>query len=103
MSCCIYIGKPTAWAIALVNIAFAIIQFLNFVVKLNIEIPFLQSIQWTGIFISIIIFTNDVYYNTIYQKWFWITSMVILAPITPIFYLIQRNKLIKLGEKFNKD
>ena len=38
-------------------------------------------------------------YSQIYNKTFWIITMFIMPPIATIFYMIQRNKLIRLGEK----
>ena len=39
--------------------------------------------------------------NKIYNKTFWIITMFILPNIAIIFYLIQRNKLLRLGQKFS--
>lgn len=48
-----------------------------------------------------IIILSDMLKNKIYNKTFWLLTMFILPPIATIFYLIQRNKLIRLGEKFS--
>ena len=37
--------------------------------------------------------------NKIYNKSFWILTMFIMPFISTIFYLIQRNKLLRLGQK----
>lgn len=47
-----------------------------------------------------IIILSDMVKNKIYNKTFWIMTMFILPFISPIFYLIQRNRLIRLGQKF---
>jgi len=46
-----------------------------------------------------IIILSDMVKNKIYNKTFWIMTMFIMPSISPIFYIIQRNKLIRLGEK----
>lgn len=46
-----------------------------------------------------IIIFSDMVKNKIYNKTFWILSMFILPTIATIFYMIQRNKLMRLGEK----
>ena len=52
-------------------------------------------------FSSWIIILSDIYKNKIYNRSFWILSMFILPTISPLVYMIQRNKLIRLGEGFN--
>ncbi|HDP55612.1 MAG TPA: hypothetical protein ENN24_08055, partial [Bacteroidetes bacterium] len=37
--------------------------------------------------------------NRIINKWVWVFSLIVLNTITPIVYLIQREKLIRLGKK----
>ncbi len=51
-------------------------------------------------FSSWIIILSDMTMNKIYNKTFWIMSMFILPMISGIFYLIIRNKLLRLGNKF---
>ena len=46
-----------------------------------------------------VIIISDIVKNKIYNKTFWIITMFIMPSITTIFYMIQRNKLIRLGEK----
>lgn len=52
-------------------------------------------------FSSWIIIISDMYKNEIYNRKFWILSMFILPAISPLIYMIQRNKLIRLGKGFN--
>lgn len=42
----------------------------------------------------------DIVRNKIYNKQFWVLSMIAIMPLATIAYLIQRNHLIRLGEKF---
>ena len=46
-----------------------------------------------------IIILSDMIKNKIYNKSFWILTMFIVPFISTIFYLIQRNKLLRLGQK----
>ena len=51
------------------------------------------SLIWLYLFIDII-------RNKIYNKQFWILSMIIVMPLATLIYLIQRDHLIRLGVKF---
>lgn len=42
----------------------------------------------------------DMIKTKLFNKIFWIIFMFVLAPITPLFYMLQRNKLIRLGSSF---
>ncbi len=42
----------------------------------------------------------DIARNKVYNKPFWLLSMVLVAPLATIAYLIQREHLHRLGEKF---
>lgn len=42
----------------------------------------------------------DVARSKVYNKPFWLLSMVFVAPLAVIAYLIQREHLVRLGEKF---
>jgi len=44
----------------------------------------------------------DMNQNKIYDKRFWIVSIIILTPISGIIYMTQRDRLISLGESFRK-
>jgi len=46
-----------------------------------------------------VIILSDMVKNKIYNKTFWIITMFIMPSIATIFYMIQRNKLIRLGGK----
>lgn len=46
-----------------------------------------------------VIILSDMVKNKIYNKTFWIMTMFIMPSVATIFYMIQRNKLIRLGEK----
>lgn len=48
-----------------------------------------------------IIIFSDIFKNNVYNKTFWILSMFIMPFVAVFFYLIQRNKLLRLGKKFS--
>ena len=52
------------------------------------------------LFSSWIIILSDMIKTKIFNKTFWIMSMFIMPGIAQFFYLIQREKLIRLARKF---
>jgi len=44
-----------------------------------------------------VILLVDMFRQPLYNKSFWILSMFILAPITPIVYLVRRDRFIRAG------
>jgi hypothetical protein len=53
-------------------------------------------------FTTWIIVLSDMSKNEIGNKTFWMLSMFYLPSISPIFYLIKRNKLLKHGQKLGE-
>lgn len=53
-------------------------------------------------FLAWIIILSDMVMKKIYHKRLWIMMMFFLPNITVIFYLFQRNALLRLGKKFAK-
>lgn len=49
---------------------------------------------------SWLLILSDMIKNRIYNKVFWIATMFIIPGISSIFYLVQRERLLRLGEKF---
>ena len=52
-------------------------------------------------FLSWIIVFGDMVKNNIYNKTFWISTMFILPFIVVLLYLIKRNQLLRLGQRFS--
>jgi len=50
---------------------------------------------------TIILIINDILKNKVYNRRFWVLSMLFLPPIALIAYMVQRSKLIKLGNGFS--
>jgi len=61
--------------------------------------PFFLTVGLMLSFSTWIIILSDMVKNKIYNKAFWIMTMFIMPSIATIFYMIQRKKLIKLGQK----
>lgn len=61
----------------------------------------LLTISLIIFFSSWIIILSDMTKSKIYNKTFWVLSMFILPMISGIFYITMRNKLIRLGDKFD--
>jgi hypothetical protein len=53
------------------------------------------------IFAGWVITFSDIVKNSILNRRFWLIYMIILPFLAPVFYLLQREKLIRLGEKLN--
>lgn len=92
------ISFKTVWFLVVGNIlltvfgAFAKIQHWNYS-------QILLTIGLMLFFSSWVIILSDMVKNKIYNKTFWIITMFIMPSIATIFYMIQRNKLIRLGGK----
>lgn len=93
------ISFKTIWFLVVGNIlltvvgAFAKIQHWDYSqILLTIGLMFFFS-TW-------VIILSDMLKNKIYNKTFWIMTMFIMPSIATIFYMFQRNKLIRLGQKF---
>ena len=92
------ISFKTVWFLVVGNIlltvfgAFAKIQHWEYS-------QILMTIGLMLFFSTWVIILSDIVKNKIYNKTFWIITMFIMPSIATIFYMIQRNKLIRLGEK----
>lgn len=92
------ISFKTVWFLVVGNIlltvfgAFAKIQHWEYS-------QILLTIGLMLFFSTWVIILSDMVKNKIYNKTFWIMTMFIMPTIATIFYIIQRNKLIRLGEK----
>ena len=61
---------------------------------------FLYGAAVTVFLVTWIIVLVDIIRNKVYNKIFWLLSMFIIPHISSLFYIIQREKLIRLGDKF---
>lgn len=93
------------------KISFKTVWFLvvgNFLLTLVGAFAKIQHWDYSQILLTIglmlffttwVIILSDMLKNKIYNKTFWIMTMFIMPSIATIFYMIQRNKLMRLGEK----
>jgi len=94
------IGIKTVWFLVIGNILLTVLGALA-----NIQHwEFSQFFLTVGLmlFFSIwIIILSDMFKNKIYNRTFWIMTMFIMPTIASIFYLVQRKKLLRLGQRFS--
>jgi glucose uptake protein GlcU len=50
-----------------------------------------------------VILISDIIKNKLFNKSFWLLSMIFIPKLAQIFYLMQRGKLIRLGNKLAKE
>ncbi|HCX98593.1 MAG TPA: hypothetical protein DG754_00500 [Bacteroidales bacterium] len=89
-------GLKTAWFIALAQLILACFIVIKNTINISIDFNLCIIVYSTLSFIIVLVFANDMHLNDIRDKWFWIFSLFVLAPITLVAYLIKRRKLIKL-------
>ena len=87
------ISIKTIWVLVIGN---GLLTFVALFAKL-MHWEFSQAMLTAGLmlfFSTWVIILTDMLKHNIYNKSFWLTSMFFLPTISPIVYLIQRNKLI---------
>lgn len=93
------IGIKTMWFLVVGNL---LLISLGAVAKIQ-EWEFSQIFLTVGLmlfFTTWIIIFSDMVKNKIYNKTFWIMIMFLMPFLSTIFYLLQRSKLIRLGQRF---
>jgi len=93
------ISFKTVWVLVIGNIFLTILGALAKIQHWDYS-QILLTIGLMLFFSTWIIILSDMVKNKIYNKTFWIMTMFIMPSIATIFYMIQRNKLKRLGEKF---
>ena len=94
------IGIKTVWFLVIGNL---LLTFIGAIAKIK-HWEFSQIFLTVGLmlfFSTWVIILSDMVKNKIYNKTFWILTMFIMPTIATIFYLIQRNRLLRLGQKFS--
>lgn len=87
------------WLLVLGSIVFTSLGVLAKVLQWEFSTIYLL-IGLVFTFSSWVILLSDMVKSEIYNKTFWIISMFLMPSIASIFYLIQRNRLLRLGQKF---
>jgi hypothetical protein len=94
------IGIKTVWFLVIGNLLVTVFGALAKIQSWEFSQIFL-TVGLMLLFSTWIIIISDMVKNKIYNKTFWIITMFIMPTIATIFYLIQRNRLIRLGHKFS--
>jgi glucose uptake protein GlcU len=93
-------SKKKLWILTISSYSFFL--YLIYVQTQGIEYPEYIGAIGIGVILStIILMIADVLENNVYNKWFWVISMLCTPPLSVIAYIAQRDKLIKLGQRFN--
>jgi len=93
------IGIKTVWFLVAGNLLLTVFGALSKIQHWEFS-QFFLTVGLMFFFSTWIIILSDMVKTKIYNKTFWIITMFIMPFIAIIFYLIQRNKLIRLGQKF---
>jgi len=88
------ISFKTVWLLVIGNILLTTIGTLAKILHWDYA-HFLLTVGLMLFFSTWVIILSDMIKNKIHNKTFWIVTMFIIPSISTIFYLIQRNKLIR--------
>jgi hypothetical protein len=88
------ISSEIIWLLVIGNFLLTIVGALAKIQDWEFYQIFL-TVGLTVFFTTWIIMLSDMIKNKIHNKTFWVLTMFILPTIAIIFYLIQRNKLLK--------
>jgi hypothetical protein len=93
------ISVKIVWLLALANILLTAVGFLAYWQQWHK--PQLLITFSSVVFLStwLIVFL-DMSRQKIYQKNFWVFSLFILPTLSPFMYLLQRQRLLRLGQRF---
>src|SRR5690625_3302617 len=93
------IDKRIVWVLIIGNLLLTVLGAMAKIYHYEVS-DFLLIFVSAMIFSAWVILMSDMVKNQIHKKSFWILSMFILPTIAPIFYLIQRKRLIHLSKSF---
>ncbi|MDK2978682.1 MAG: hypothetical protein PWP52_1396 [Bacteroidales bacterium] len=88
----------TVWLLVASTFLFTVIAFFAAVYQWEYKQIF-TTLSLMMFFASWVIIFNDMVQHKIYNKPFWMLSMFTLPHLSIFFYTIQRNKLLRLGQK----
>ena len=92
------VGKTKMWLAVVFSYMFYALNIYYSIMKIEFD----GFIYGLGIGISIaviVLLINDMIKNKIFNRNFWILSMIIMPPIAMLTYMFQREKLMRLGNK----
>ncbi len=88
----------TVWLLVASTLLLTFIAFFAQVYQWEYK-QIITTLSLMFFFASWVIIFNDMLQHKIYNKPFWIITMFTLPHLSILFYTIQRNKLIRLGQK----
>lgn len=92
--------KMSKTAIVLGYIVSMIIIICRIFLPIN---DFLWGLSIGFLSVIIVVMVFDAYKNRIYNRHFWIFSLIWFSPLAIPMYLIRRDMLIRMGEKFGRE
>lgn len=95
------ISINTVWYLVIANFLFTVAGAFAKILHWEFSRSLL-TISIILFFATFIIVLSDILKNKVYNKTFWIMSMFILPSISPIIYMLRRNKLILHESKFGR-
>jgi len=88
----------TIWFLVASTLLLTFIAFFAVLYQWEYE-QIITTLSLMFFFASWVIIFSDMIQNKIYNKPFWIVTMFTLPHLSILFYTIQRNKLLRLGQK----
>ncbi len=95
------ISVKTVWVLVIGNAILTILGVLAKIQHWEFS-PYMLSVASVFFFSTWVIVISDMSKNKLYNKRFWIFSMFIFPTLSPLLYLIQRNRLVRLGAIYGK-
>jgi hypothetical protein len=95
------ISSTLIWMLILINL---VLIALGSIAKVQ-EWGMASFLLYASYFVYVpcwIIILSEMLRKKIFNQWFWVLSMFILPVIASFFYMLQRDKLTRLGEKLEK-
>jgi len=88
------------WSLAAIYIAISLIGIFTKLIYWGSSPIFIAGGSFLFLIVWILVL-SDILRNNVYNKIFWLISLFIIPMISVFFYLIKRNKMIRLGNKYN--
>jgi|GEM_PF-1776924 len=86
------------WVLCIANLAVFNLAILSHWGQYSYATTVSMAYYWLQL-TTLVIVVADMISRKLYQKFFWIVSTFVLPFLTPIFYLIQRDRLLRLAAK----
>jgi len=97
--------RPTqAKHLVLLTLGYSTVSLYLLFAALGFYTPISNAAQWYSI-VSVFtlgLLAADMLQHKIYHRTFWLLNLLLFTPLTAPLYLFQRNRLIRLGQRFNR-